>query len=75
MLFGNGGGGRLETIALIYDLSRERVRQIETVALRKLQRKLQLALPEYTEEYGKSRNRRVADEREEGEEDEEDRDS
>jgi hypothetical protein len=71
---GAGDGATLETIALIYNLSRERVRQIETVALRKLQRKLQLTVPEYTEEYGKIRTRRVV-EREEGEEDEEDCDS
>lgn len=75
---GEGDGQTLEAVALIYGLSRERIRQVEAVAQRKLRKRFQQALPEYVTEYGQVRRRVVVDvdEVEDGEEgDEEDGDS
>ncbi len=72
---GEGDGLTLESVALIYGLSRERIRQVETVGLHKLEKKLRTALPEYVAEYGQKRTLRVVVEKEEdGEGDEDDRD-
>lgn len=56
---GEGDGMTLESVALIYSISRERVRQIEAVAQRKLRKRLLQELPEYVAEYGWTPRRAV----------------